>query len=148
MPLLNFHPLRFYNPHNNVACYVSPCIPVGQYTFAHLHTRIEGLGCERDEAKPVQSVAGQSQSRCRCGGGEPSPGADVAGVSPGSTGAGMNGMARAKLTVHKPNIVGAIGQVCHSIRACDPCACFRLSAGSVDRGRCVSMCVCVCGVGA
>ena len=30
----------------------------------------------------VQMWQGRGQSRCRCGGGEPSPGADVGGVSP------------------------------------------------------------------
>ena len=33
-------------------------------------------------AVPVQMWQRSAQSRCRCGGGEPSPGADVAGVSP------------------------------------------------------------------
>ena len=50
----------------------------------------------------------------------------------------MNGMARAKLTVHKPNIVGAIGQVC-------VCACIRLRV-SVSRsfGAVACLCVSVC----
>jgi hypothetical protein len=49
----------------------------------------------------------------------------------------MNGMAREKLKLHKPNIVGAIGQVSVCVH---PSACFCLS---VVRCRCVSMRVCV-----
>jgi hypothetical protein len=32
--------------------------------------------------KFVRALGGEPQSRCRCGRGEPSPGSDVAGVSP------------------------------------------------------------------
>jgi hypothetical protein len=39
-------------------------------------------GCDRLSGDGLPTESACMQSRCRCGGGEPSPGADVAGVSP------------------------------------------------------------------
>ena len=49
------------------------------------------LGLVRLGAVPVQMWRGWAQSRCRCGGGEPSPGADVAGVGPPAAGSAATG---------------------------------------------------------
>jgi hypothetical protein len=52
--------------------------PLGCYGRAQdLHTRPDGRS-----AGPAPTWQGRAQSRCRCGRGEPSPGADVGGVSP------------------------------------------------------------------
>ena len=45
-------------------------------------TRVAGTDGMGASPVPVQMWAGRAQSRCRCGRGEPGPGADVAGASP------------------------------------------------------------------